>query len=78
MSVHSALQLLSALSDAGLGSQEVEHLWACYEKAKAAEEKAGFNTGQPQMLLAVTATRMRMLLSTHAYCMYQIAAPPCS
>lgn len=40
------LQMLSALSDAGLGPQEVEHLWACYEKAKAAEDKAGFNTGQ--------------------------------
>jgi hypothetical protein len=38
--------MLSALSDAGLGPQEVEHLWACYEKAKAAEDKAGFNTGQ--------------------------------
>lgn len=38
-------QLLSALSEAGLGAQEVEHLWACYEKAKAAEEKAGFATG---------------------------------
>ena len=38
--------MLSALADAGLGPQEVEHLWACYEKAKAAEEKAGFNTGK--------------------------------
>jgi hypothetical protein len=44
----SLLQMLSALSAAGLGAQEVEHLWACYEKAKAAEEKAGFATGQQQ------------------------------
>lgn len=42
------LQMLSALTAAGLGAQEVEHLWACYEKAKAAEEKAGFATGQQQ------------------------------
>jgi hypothetical protein len=37
--------MLSALAEAGLGMQEVEHLWAVYEKARAAEEKAGFNTG---------------------------------
>lgn len=42
------LQMLAALSEAGLGPQEVEHLWACYEKAKAAEEKAGFNTGETE------------------------------
>lgn len=42
------LQMLSALTAAGLGAQEVEYLWACYEKAKAAEEKAGFATGQQQ------------------------------
>lgn len=42
------LQMLSALTAAGLGAQEVEHLWACYEKAKAAEDKAGFATGQQQ------------------------------
>lgn len=40
--------MLSALAEAGLGPQEVEHLWACYEKAKAAEEKAGFATGTVQ------------------------------
>jgi hypothetical protein len=39
------LQMLSALAEAGLGMQEVEHLWAVYERARAAEEKAGFNTG---------------------------------
>jgi len=38
--------MLDALSAAGLGSQDVERLWACYEKAKAAEEKAGFATGE--------------------------------
>jgi hypothetical protein len=37
--------MLSALAEAGLGMQEVEHLWAVYERARAAEEKAGFNTG---------------------------------
>ncbi|WIA10207.1 hypothetical protein OEZ85_010410 [Tetradesmus obliquus] len=37
-------QMLSALSEAGLGMQEVEHLWAVYERARAAEEKAGFST----------------------------------
>lgn len=38
-------QMLSALAETGLGPQDVEHLWAVYEKARAAEEKAGFNTG---------------------------------
>jgi hypothetical protein len=38
--------MLSALAEAGLGMQEVEHLWTVYEKARAAEEKAGFNTGE--------------------------------
>lgn len=47
------LQMLSALTEAGLGPQEVEHLWSLYEKAKAAEEKAGFNTGQCRHCAAV-------------------------
>jgi hypothetical protein len=43
---YNSLQMLAALTEAGLGPQEVEHLWSCYERAKAAEDKAGFNTGQ--------------------------------
>ncbi len=52
--------MLSALSDAGLGPQEVEHLWACYEKAKAAEEKAGFNTGQHPSSYEAYDAKMRL------------------
>lgn len=37
--------MLDALTEAGLDPQSVEHLWTCYEKARAAEDKAGFNTG---------------------------------
>jgi hypothetical protein len=62
--------MLSALADAGLGPQEVEHLWACYEKAKAAEDKAGFNTGQH----ASTAHPMHPLsLFAHVFCSTVIA-----
>lgn len=37
--------MIIALADAGLDPQATEHLWTCYEKARAAEDKAGFNTG---------------------------------
>jgi hypothetical protein len=38
-------EMLDQLDSAGLGPQQVEYLWQCYEKARQAEEKAGFKTG---------------------------------